>query len=111
MTAQHCEPCAGGIAPLTEDEANELVMETPGWDVVDEGKCLVPSLRFPNFREAQKFVNLVAEVAEDEGHHPDVTFGWGYATILFTTHAIGGLHGNDFIMAAKVNDIIEQATE
>ena len=62
-------------------------------------------LRFKNFRQALGFVDRIGALAEDEGHHPNITFGWGYATISLHTHKIKGLHENDFIMAAKINDL------
>jgi len=67
---------------------------------------LEKNFRFKNFLESQKFVNKVGEISEQEGHHPDILFGWGYAKISITTHAIEGLSENDFILAAKIDRII-----
>ena len=77
-----------------------------GWDVIKNDKniyFLEKKFNFKNFLESQKFVNLVGKISEDEGHHPDITFGWGYAKVNITTHAIEGLSENDFILAAKID--------
>lgn len=103
LKERSCVPCEKGGIPLTVEEAAGYLGHVPGWDIIDEGKAIIRSFKFKNFQHAQAFVTAVGEVAESENHHPDITFGWGYATILFTTHAIEGLHENDFIMATKVN--------
>ena len=72
----------------------------------DEGFYLIKNFKFKNFEESQNFVNEVGKISESEGHHPDITFGWGYAKINITTHAIEGLSENDFILAAKIDKII-----
>ena len=79
-----------------------------GWDILkDENGIhfLSKKLNFKNFLESQKFINHVSEISEDEGHHPDIKFGWGYAEIKITTHAIKGLSENDFILASKIDQI------
>lgn len=98
-----CVPCEGGITPLTAAEAQALLPQVPGWECADGGRAIRRRFRFRNFRQSLAFVNQVGEIAESEGHHPDITFGWGYADIRLTTHAIDGLHRNDFIIAAKIN--------
>jgi 4a-hydroxytetrahydrobiopterin dehydratase len=103
LTEKTCVPCKGGVPPLAEDEAGNLLAQTPGWELQEHGKRIERTYRFKNFREALGFVDQVGGLAEDEGHHPDITFGWGYATISLYTHKIKGLHENDFIMAAKIN--------
>lgn len=105
LKQKDCVPCHGGLAPLTLEEAAGYLGFVESWDIVEEGKCIVRSFKFDDFKNALAFVDAVGELAESEGHHPDITFGWGYCTILFTTHAIKGLHENDFIMAAKVNEL------
>jgi len=103
LTQKTCVPCQGGIPPLPRAEAQKLLKETPGWTLSGDATRINRKFSFPDFAAAQKFVNEVGDLAEREGHHPDITFGWGYADVLFFTHKIKGLHENDFIMAAKVN--------
>ena len=100
-----CTPCQGGIPPLALGEAEALLPQAPNWRLLESGTRLERRFAFKNFAAALAFVNRVGDLAETEGHHPDITFGWGYANILFYTHKIGGLHENDFIMAAKVNTL------
>jgi 4a-hydroxytetrahydrobiopterin dehydratase len=101
LAEQTCVPCRGGIPPLSVDAARQLLEQTPDWTLVDDGKLLQHTYRFGNFRASLDFVRAAGELAEAERHHPDITFGWGYATISLRTKKIKGLHQNDFIMAAK----------
>jgi 4a-hydroxytetrahydrobiopterin dehydratase len=103
LTQKTCVPCQGGIPPIPRPEAEKLLKETPGWTLSSDATRINRKFTFPDFAAAQKFVNKVGDLAEAEGHHPDISFGWGYADVLFYTHKIKGLHENDFIMAAKVN--------
>jgi 4a-hydroxytetrahydrobiopterin dehydratase len=105
LSQKTCTPCQGGIPPLTLTEAEALLTQAPGWRLLENGTRLERRFSFQTFAVALAFVNRVGDVAEEEGHHPDVSFGWGYANVLFYTHKIGGLHENDFIMAAKVNPL------
>src|SRR5690242_18719606 len=105
LAQKTCTPCQGGIPPLTRDEAETLRKQAPDWALLDDGRRIERKFRFAGFDEAYEFVQDVAELAEDEGHHPDITFGWGYATISLFTHKIKGLHENDFIMAVKIDEI------
>lgn len=105
LTQKTCVPCQGGIPPLARTEAEKLLKETPGWTLSPDGSRINRKFTFPDFVSAQRFVNKVGDLAEAEGHHPDISFGWGYADVLFYTHKIKGLHENDFIMAAKVNQL------
>ena len=102
LAAKTCTPCRGGVAPLGAAEAEAFLEDTPGW-LLQDGRRIERTWRFKNFRQAFAFVGEVAVLAESEGHHPDITFGWGYATIALHTHKIKGLHENDFIMAAKID--------
>jgi 4a-hydroxytetrahydrobiopterin dehydratase len=88
---------------MPHKEAEKLLSEVPGWKLKEDAAKIERKFTFPDFLSALKFVNQVGELAETEGHHPDITLGWGYCHILFYTHKIAGLHENDFIMAAKVN--------
>src|SRR5215472_11797880 len=100
-------PCRGGIPPLTHEEAERLQSQTPNWDLRDDGRRIERTFRFRNFQQALSFVSNVGNLAETEGHHPDVTFGWGYATISLRTKKIKGLHENDFIMESKIDRIFD----
>ncbi len=107
LAEKHCVPCRGGIPPLSPEEYAPLLSQTPGWQVED-GRRLVRSFKFKNFRQAMAFANQVAELAEAEGHHPDLHVRWGEVRVYFWTHKIGGLHENDFIMAARVDRIYDR---
>jgi 4a-hydroxytetrahydrobiopterin dehydratase len=105
LLAKTCTPCRGGIPPLSLAEAERILPRVPGWALADEGRAIERSFRFANFREALDFVVRVGALAESEGHHPDVSFGWGWAKVLWQTKKIKGLHENDFIMAAKTSEL------
>ena len=103
-----CTPCEGGVIPFDISEIHQYQKKVDGWDISKDTKgifFLNKKLNFNNFIESQKFVNKVAEISENEGHHPDILFGWGYAEIKITTHAIEGLSENDFILAAKIDQL------
>ena len=102
LASKTCVPCKGGTPPLKGEELEELRRQVPEWEVVEEHH-LRRRFRFKNFREALTFVNRVGELAEEQGHHPDIGFGWGYAEISVWTHKINGLTESDFIFAAKVD--------
>ena len=103
LTQKTCVPCQGGIPPLSPDEARSYMDQVPGWTLSDKADRLHRAFKFGDFAAALEFVNKVGALAEEEGHHPDIAFGWGYANITLFTHKIDGLHENDFIMAAKMN--------
>lgn len=107
LSAKHCTPCRGGVPTLAADEARTLLRRVPGWALDTGSKWLQRSYAFKDFVQALAFVQQVGEVAEQEGHHPDITFGWGYANIRIQTHAIGGLHENDFILATKISALTD----
>ena len=86
---------------MTEDETAVFAKDVPDWEVYDGATKIRRTFRFDNFRDAFTLVARLAEIAEEEGHHPDITFGWGYVTVVLFTHKIKGLHENDFIIAAK----------
>jgi len=100
-----CVPCQGGIAPIAVDAAQAMLADVPGWTLISEATQLRRSFIFKNFMTAQEFAVQVGVISELENHHPDISYGWGYCTVVFYTHKIGGLHDNDFIMAAKVNGV------
>ncbi len=103
LLAKTCTPCRGGIPPLALTEAEAYLGEAPGWTLLDDGRRIERGFKFKTFKEAMDFVHKLAELAEAEGHHPDISFGWGWATVSWQTKKIKGLHENDFIMAAKTN--------
>jgi len=98
-----CTPCRGGIPPLTRQEATSYMSQTPGWDLSEQAHLIRRTFKFADFREALGFVAEVGGLAEAERHHPEICFGWGYASVTLQTRKIKGLHENDFIMAAKIN--------
>ena len=105
LAAKSCTPCRGGVPPLTTDEAERHLAQAPDWNLLDDGGKIQRTYRFKNFREALGFVQRAGELAEAEGHHPDILFGWGYATVSLQTKKIRGLHENDFLMAAKLDGL------
>ncbi len=103
LAEKTCTPCRGGVPPLTAEEAEGLCAQAPEWALMDDATRIERRFRFTDFRAAFAFVARAAELAEAEGHHPDIGFGWGYATVSLRTKKIKGLHENDFIMAAKLD--------
>lgn len=109
LASRSCVPCHGGVPRLAGDEIEGLLRQLSGWDVEEEHH-LAKAYKFSNFADAIEFVKRVGQIAETEGHHPDITFGWGYARIKIYTHAIGGLSESDFILAAKIDEgVMEEA--
>ena len=109
LTKKKCIPCEGGVVPFDISEIHKYQKKVDGWDILKGKKeifFLNKKFNFRNFLESQKFINEVSKISEDEGHHPDILFGWGYAEIKITTHAIEGLSENDFILAAKIAHLI-----
>ena len=109
LSKKKCLPCEGVLIPFDISEIHKFQKKVDGWDIVQNEKkifFLEKKFNFKNFLESQKFVNNVGKISEEEGHHPDINFGWGYANIKITTHAIDGLSENDFILAAKIDKII-----
>jgi 4a-hydroxytetrahydrobiopterin dehydratase len=106
LAARKCVPCEGGGAALTRTEAEGLLRELQGeWKLAPDGKSLQRSLKFKDFYRTMSFVNALAHVANVEDHHPDLEIGYGYCRITYSTHAIGGLSQNDFICAAKIDQL------
>ena len=101
-----CVSCEGDAIPFDISEIHKYQKKVDGWDVIKDKKniyFLEKKFIFKNFLESQNFINQVGIISEEEGHHPDITFGWGYARISITTHTIEGLSENDFILAAKID--------
>jgi len=108
LIKKKCVPCEGGAIPFNISEIHKYQKKVDGWDVAKNEKgifFLEKNFKFKNFKDSQNFVSNVGKISEEEGHHPDIIFGWGYAKINITTHAIEGLSENDFILAAKIDQI------
>ena len=108
LSSKKCTPCEGNIPPFDKSEIHKYLKKVDGWEVKkneDENFFLIKEFKFKNFLDSQNFINKVGEIAEQEGHHPDIWFGWGYAKIKIFTHAIKGLHESDFILAAKIDKV------
>ncbi len=104
LSEKKCIPCQGGIPPLTESEIAPLLEEVTGWSVI-ETHHLEKEYLFDNFKQALEFTNKVGDLAEDEGHHPDIYLAWGKVKIQIWTHKINGLNESDFILAAKIDTL------
>ena len=109
LLKKKCAPCEGGVIPFDVSEIHKYQKKVDGWNIVKNVKdnfLLEKNFTFKNFKDSQNFVYNVGKISEEEGHHPDIIFGWGYAKINITTHAIEGLSENDFILAAKIDQIL-----
>ena len=91
--------------PLSREDSGKLLVQIPGWSVASDGLSIARTFNFKNYVEAMEFANSITPIAESEGHHPDLSIGWGKVTVGLSTHAIGGLSENDFIVAAKINEL------
>ena len=108
LANKNCGPCEGGIPPFDKSEIHKYLKKIDGWNVKNNEEksfFLMKEFKFENFLESQNFVNKVSSISEEEGHHPDITFGWGYCSIKIFTHSIKGLAESDFILAAKIDKI------
>ena len=104
LSSKTCVPCRGGVPPLGGRELEVLAQQVPAWSVV-EGHHITRTFAFPDFRQALNFVNKVGELAEQQGHHPDILLSWGKAEVTTWTHKINGLTESDFILAAKIDEL------
>jgi len=108
LADKKCVPCEGGIPAFDISEIHKYLKKVDGWDVKkdkEDSYFIEKEFKFKNFLESQNFVNKIGQIAEKEGHHPDIFFGWGYAKIKIFTHAIKGLAESDFVLAAKIDKI------
>ena len=108
LSKKKCVACDGSIPAFDINEIHKYLKKVDGWDVKsddDKSFYLIKDFKFKNFEESQSFVNKVGNLAEEENHHPDISFGWGYCSIKIFTHAIQGLAESDFILAAKIDQI------
>ena len=108
LAAKHCVPCRGGTPPLKGAGLDSLAAQIPGWKVT-ESHHIEREFKFPDFVSALGFVNKIGDVAEREGHHPDLTLSWGRVHVLTYTHSIKGLSESDFILAAKIDQLYQPA--
>jgi len=104
LASKICVPCREGVPPLAGKELEDLAKQVPQWKVID-GHHITRSFAFPDFRQALVFVNKVGEVAESQGHHPDILLSWGKAEITIWTHKTNGLTESDFVLAAKIDKL------
>lgn len=104
LATKECVPCKGGVAPIKGRELEGLLRHAPGWTSVNEHH-IVGTFTFPDFKTALEFTNRVGAIAEEQGHHPDILLKWGKVKVTLYTHKIDGLTENDFIMAARINNL------
>ena len=108
LSKKKCVPCEGNIPPFDKSEIHKYLKKVDGWKVEsnqDKSFFLAKKFLFKNFQESQNFVNKIGNLAEEQNHHPDISFGWGYCKVKIFTHAIKGLAESDFILAAKIDRI------
>jgi len=105
LAERNCVPCRGGVPALSGQALHSLSHQLPNWDVVEEHH-ITRTFKFPDFKQALAFVNRVGVLAEEQGHHPYICLGWGKAEITIWTHAVSGLTESDFIMAAKIDEVV-----
>ena len=103
-----CIACSGDLPALNHQEIDNFISQVKGWTVIKNEnniKMIIKYIKFNDFKNSLNFINQVSDIAETEGHHPDLSFGWGYANITIFTHAVKGLTESDFILAAKIDQI------
>ena len=103
LTDKKCVACEGGVPPLNSAQCSVFSEQVPEWKIAPDTKSISREFAFKDFKSALAFVNKIGALAEEEGHHPDLTLGWGKVGVFLTTHAIHGLSENDFILAAKID--------
>jgi len=106
LIKKKCVPCEGGVQPMRGDEIKIYISYLKSEWQVQEGKKITKQFMFKDFKESIRFVNNIAEIAESEGHHPDIKVSYNIVKICLWTHAIGGLSVNDFIVARKIEEIL-----
>ena len=101
LAQKHCKPCEGGAAPLNRSQTERYLQTLAGWNLSEDGKAIRKEYKLKNFKEVIAFFNRMAQLAEEENHHPDLKIGYNRVGVELSTHAIRGLSENDFILAAK----------
>jgi 4a-hydroxytetrahydrobiopterin dehydratase len=109
LESKRCLPCEGGVAALTAEQAHTLLEKVPGWEIKQDKEELFRVFDFTNYYHTMAFVNAIAWMAHQENHHPDLEVGYNRCIVRYSTHAIAGLSDNDFICAAKVNQLFSQS--
>ena len=104
---KNCKPCEGGVCPLDENHSLLQLAQIPGWELAEDNSSISRMLKFESFSATMAFINAMANMSEQQGHHPDFCAGYGYCEVRYTTHAIDGLSENDFICAAKINGLLD----
>jgi 4a-hydroxytetrahydrobiopterin dehydratase len=107
LAEKKCVPCEGGVTTLSPEKVRELCSKLDGWVLDNENKAIIKQYSFKNFYKTMSFVNAIAWIANQENHHPDMKVGFGYCDITLQTHAISGLSENDFILAAKIDNLLK----
>lgn len=105
LSQKKCVPCTPDIPPLDAAAATKLLEQVPGWELALGARAIKRRFVFKDFAAPLAFINKVGALAQEQGHHPDLMLGWGYAECVLWTHSISGLHENDFIMASKINEL------
>ncbi len=105
LSKQNCVTVEKGETAISEKDAKAMLGQLGGWALAHGGKAIFRKYSFPDFDNALSLANKIAAIAQKENHHPDIGFGWGYVKVRLMTHDVGGLHKNDFIMAAKINEL------
>jgi len=100
-----CVPCSSDLPPLDPAKCQEYLGDLPGWELEDDAHAIVRKFSFKNFVQAMEFATKVGSLAEEMGHHPVLTIGWGFCRVRFKTSKINGLHANDFVMAGLVDKL------
>lgn len=106
LSSKHCVPCEGGTLPMNAIDTAQYLKKVPSWQANSDYKNISREFKFKNFKEAIVFVNQISEIAENEGHHPNIRISYNRVNIELQTHAIKGLSENDFILAAKINTLL-----
>ena len=107
LAGKQCVPCRAGGVPLHREQAERYLEAVPAWSLSEDATRLTRRFEFQDFVEAMEFVNRVARIAEAQGHHPDIAIHWNKVELVLWTHAIGGLHENDFVVAAKIDRLLD----
>lgn len=107
LAAEKCAPCEGAENRLSSKEVLATLEEVNDWQTLEMERKLFKDFEFKDFKSAKSFVDRVSALAEEQGHHPDISFGWGYAEVVLWTHAVEGISRNDFILAAKIDGLLK----
>ena len=105
LSESKCEPCSGNTPKLNFEDISKYLADLKEWSVNEEQEMIFKKFKFNNFKQSINFINKISLIAEEEGHHPDISFGYGYCIVFIHTHAIKGLSINDFILASKIDKI------